>query len=323
MATKLQKRTAELMLKKLEAKLNNLYEEQESSKTPKQKQSSEQKMPWGGALSAITNNLNNSGILSSVIGNSSAQNSLMNFPTDSIPASGTGLMDIPMVGQGGGYGPSNIFNNFAQGFKNNDWVNTGLSALGTAPMLYNLFQGSRQEEQLNPQDFYNPYENEIRSTMRGRRFNIDPILQSNLAAQQTYNQNIRNSGALGSGALRSNYLAGSAQRQLADAAAYSQKSNIDNQYLAQQAQMDAQLGSQRAQTKLGIQDINDRNEAARRNYLAQGFSDVSNWAQTQQLIRNQRAREPMYADILNTYNPYSQNYFSTFYNKLKRKSVND
>lgn len=318
MATRLQKRTAELMLKKLQSKLDNLYNQQEASKSPttgdqmkcggKLKKS----MPLGGGLSGfgeMTGDYINDVNQMYTSANNSPQ--MMNFAQDTYLASNPidtigGHSSPVMVGsaENKGWGTELGFNN-----------NTALSALQLAPMLYNLGQGIfNKADQLNPSDYYNPYESEIRSTMRNRRFNIDPILESNRSAQRIGDYNARNIG-LGAGAVNASRLGNLAARMRSDAEAYSNQSNINNEYLGQQAQMDAGLGAQRAATRLNVRDINDRNRAAKRSFLSQGFSNLSSYAQKQQLMKNMQAREPMYRDILMTYNPYADRYNPTFFNQ--------
>lgn len=371
MATKIQKRTAELMLKKLQSKLDGLYNDQEASKAPTMTQEMKcggklkKKMPWGGDfLSNLYQGIQNTATaLPGVTISSGPQNPFKNVvpynvnhdlmmndmtegfiggvapgltmgaPFDSSQYSGIDVLgsefgpNDPMIsGSGAGTynntgitGSSSGNSGFGLGNVNfNPNANTALSALALAPMAYNLIQGARKEDRLNPMDYYNPYEAQIRSTMANRRFNVDPILEANRNAAAIADYNALNSG-LSAGGANASRLGNLASRLRADSGAYAQKQNMDNTYLYQQAMMDANLGQQRASTKLGIRDINDRNAAARRNYLSQGFGDVSNWAQTQQLMNNQRAMEPLYGDILKNYNPYSMNYYPTFYNRLNNR----
>lgn len=290
MATKLKKHTAELMLKKLRSKLDGLYQDQEMSKAPKQNRRMLQK---GGTID------------------------------DELELE-SWMMDPESFGESPRFDPfaNNIWDLPEETFQeenlnfpndaNRDWTDTALTALGTAPMFYNLAQGMGRADRLRASDYYNPYEDTIRSTMRNRRFNVDPILEANRSAQRVADYNLRNSG-MGAGAINASRLSNLSSRMRSDATAYAQKTNIDNQYLGEQARMDSELGSRRAATRLNIRDINDRNRAARRNYLAQGFGDLSRFAQTQQLMRNQEEMNPIYGQILKTYNPYATEYFPFLY----------
>jgi len=88
-----------------------------------------------------------------------------------------------------------------------------------------------------------------------------------------------------------------------DAEAWAQKQNYDNQYLGDQAQMDAALGQQYAQTKLGVQNMNDQNAAARRNFLSASAGQLSQFGQSQQMMRNQRLMDQKRLDIIRAYGP--------------------
>lgn len=154
-----------------------------------------------------------------------------------------------------------------------------------APMVYNMFKGMQKPEKTKPN--YNPYEGQARSLMANRRFNIDPMLNSNLNAQAVTNRNIRNV-ANSRGEMMGNFGASQNYRMAGDSAAWAQKNNMDNQYRGEQAQMDAQLGSQRAAMDWNTQTANSQNKAATNSFLGQGFNDLGKFAQTQQLMGNQQ-----------------------------------
>jgi hypothetical protein len=221
-------------------------------------------------------------------------------PTDLVASNYTGGADVGDSADTGG---------------GTDWMNIAGTALSAAPLLYNLFQGSQKPQTLSASEFQNPYINEIRSTMRDRKFNIEPTLDANVGAYNQASSQLRNSGSISPGSYRSNLSTLLASRMRADAGARAQKSNVENQYLGEQAQMDAQLGQGIAATKLGVQDINDRNAAARRGMLGQGVSDVSKFAQLQQLMRNQGSADTDKLDILKTFSQYAPEWFSSYYNK--------
>jgi hypothetical protein len=162
-------------------------------------------------------------------------------------------------------------------------------------------------QQLNAQEFYNPYENDVRSAMRNRRFNARPLLERNMASQNAYNKNVR-SVAGSRGELLSNYGAGYAARMRADAEGYTIKDNQDNAYLGEQAQMDNNLGQQISQTKLGVQNMNDQNTAAHRNFLSASATQGSQWAQNQQLMKNQRTTDVFRGEAIKGMAPYLENW---------------
>ena len=190
-------------------------------------------------------------------------------------------------------------NNFMQ--KASPYVGAVAEAL---PSIYNIVQGLRKTQELNPRDFYNPYNEEIRNTMRNRRFNIDPTLQANMGAQAVNNYNIRQAGTA-RGEIMGNMGAAQNARMAADAAAFAQKQNMDNQYMAEQAQMDYGLGRDMAQTKFNIQDVNDRNIAARDAFLAQAATGIQQRSLVNRQMDNQAAQQQLLIEAIGAYSPYA------------------
>jgi hypothetical protein len=203
----------------------------------------------------------------------------------------------PNVNSGGAY-------NFKQGTvipnttfspKSVNWSSIGSTAASLAPVLDNLFAG--KPEQMNPQDFYNPYEGQVRNAMSNRRYNIQPELEQNRLNQATYYRNLAEA-APSQAQMLGGMQAGSIAKQRADSAAIAMKQNVDNQYLGEQAQMDAQLGSQKAQTNFNISDINARNRAASRNIRNAGMTQVSQFAQNKEQMNNQILRDAQRLGLL-------------------------
>jgi len=199
--------------------------------------------------------------------------------------------------------PSNERSTFGKGL---DWLNTNRGSVGSilgtaaslAPVAYNLFQGNKSPESINASALYNPYNDEIRSTLRDRRYNVQPELAANRLGQATYNRKIRESGPSVSQYL-ANLSGGQLQRSRADAAVYAKKQNIDNQYLADQARTDLYLGKDIAATNRYVEDINARNRATRRGFTSAGLSQLSNFAQNQMLMSNQKLSDRQRTNILN------------------------
>ena len=200
--------------------------------------------------------------------------------------------------------------------KSFNWQGALSTAGALSPMIYNLAQGVQPAEKLNAKEYLNPYIDTIRSTMKDRRFNVKPSLESNKLAQSTYNYNIRRA-APSKGSYLSHLQAGSLGRMRADSSVYAQQQNMNNEYLGQQAQMDAVLGQGIADRRFQVKDMNMRNEAARRNMIGTGLGQLSQYSQTQQLMRNQMLTDqqrlallpslvPMYwYDLTNLKNAYS------------------
>ena len=186
-----------------------------------------------------------------------------------------------------------------------DWGGIGLQALSLAPDIYNLGQALfSKPEKIERNRYFNPYTNQIRSRMNDRRFNIDPILAANRNANAIYNRNVSNASGGDRSRLLSNLLAGQNARQSADAAAYSQKINMDNQYIAEQAQMDYNLGAMNANALAMRDDINARNLAAKRNFGAAAASGMQRYALNQMQMDNQLASQKAYLDVLERVNPF-------------------
>jgi hypothetical protein len=192
------------------------------------------------------------------------------------------------------------------------------TAAQLAPVAYNLIQGSKERDQLEPEEFYNPEYDRAISNMSNRRFNVDPLLEANRNAAAIGRYNLQNAGA-GAGQVAAGTQSLAASRMRNDAAAWAQKNNMDNQYLAEEGRLRAQLGSEEARIKLGIQNINDANLAAGRSFLGQGFQDIGQFGQMQQLMANQRDRDAMllelYPDMFGNmlqYQPGMQNILSRY-----------
>jgi len=186
-----------------------------------------------------------------------------------------------------------------------DWGSIGMQALALAPDIYNLGHALfSKPERIERTRYFNPYTNQIRSRMNDRRFNIDPILAANRAANAIYNRNVSNAAGGDRSRLLSNLLAGMTGRQAADASAYANKINMDNQYLAEQAQMDYTLGAMNANALALRDDINARNAAAYRNFGAAAASGLQNYALNQMQMDNQLASQRAYLNVLERSNPF-------------------
>jgi hypothetical protein len=179
-----------------------------------------------------------------------------------------------------------------------DFNNLANGIAQVAPIVYNLGQGMSKQKQFDYQKYLNPYIGDIRSAMRSRRANIDPMLEANRIAQATGNYNLRNAGASPS-QLYGNLQAGATARQRSDMAAYSGQQNTNNQYLADQAQMDYYTGRDVSALNVQGYDINERNAAAKRNFMATATSQLQQYAQTKQLEKNQIYRDAQRMGLIN------------------------
>jgi hypothetical protein len=155
----------------------------------------------------------------------------------------------------------------------------------------------KKPQGLKPEAYTNPYNNYTRNTLRKIRYNVQPELDENRLAQATYQRALREASPSAS-SLHGGMQVGSLNTMRANAGVLARKQNVDAQYLADQAQMDYNLGNNLAQTKLTIQDINDRNAAARRNYTATGLGQLGQYSQTKQLMNNQMVRDAQRLNLL-------------------------
>ena len=173
-------------------------------------------------------------------------------------------------------------------------IGSGIASL--VPIISNL---NAKPEYQDPN--YNPYASAILNTMRNRRYNINTALrdiQRNRAiANYDASQMNTNTGANLAFRLQN---AVNTNRAIADARAY--ESNVNNQYLSDYANMLNSLGQQWANETTRVDDANMANRAAARNIRRAGLSGLSQWAQSRELMRNQRERDnamlELYRDFL-------------------------
>jgi hypothetical protein len=186
--------------------------------------------------------------------------------------------------------PSNKFNT-------NELSSLGNAMGSLAPVVYNFAQGLKKPEELNIHKFKNPYEDSSRSLMRSRRYNMMPELRRNALERATYMRGLKESG-LSKGQMLGGMSAGSMNQMRANAETIARSQNINNQYLGEQAQFDAQLGRDIVGSKFRIQDINDANAAATRNSMATGMSQLGQYSQNRQLMSNQVRRDQQLMALL-------------------------
>ena len=313
MATNTSKNTAKLMLKRLRSRLDSLYNEQEQLKSESGLGDSGQQMKCGGKIKKFFGGGPGGGYSHQIDPNVGVASAIQ----DTIPRN---FQDNRTTMFGQESQPQSEY-----GF---DWGNAAWSALGAAPNIYNIAMGMGKPDLLNESEYFNPQYNKSIDLMSNRRFNVNPLLERISTAERIgardLSQNVTSSGG---------YLAGrtglSAARMRAEGDVYANKQNMDNQYLAEEAQMRSQLGSERAGTKLTVRDINDRNKAARRNYLAAGMSGLGTWANQQQLSGNRNNVDSLTMDIFRS-TPWFAERFPTFnaykpgqrLKKTKRGGVN-
>lgn len=173
---------------------------------------------------------------------------------------------------------------------------TGKNVLGgvasVAPLLYNIGKAGQKAEYMNPAAYQNPMAYDALATMRNRQPNVTPALQATDTAMAGAESNLR-STATGRGQYMSGRVALANAGMTNKANIYAQASQEQNRMLGEYGQMQAGLGQKMADTNLIVEDLNARNRAARRNYAASAVGQLGQWAQTQQLMGNQRRRDDM------------------------------
>lgn len=189
---------------------------------------------------------------------------------------------------------------------------TDISAL--APTIPNMYA---RPEQFNAT--YNPYESQIRSTMANRKFDISPAKRAIRENRSISNYNAANynpsTGANLAYRLQSQI---AADKAIADL--YSTASNVNNQYAGEYANTLNSLGQQRVNATNMAIDMNARSRAAARNIQRTALTQLSQYAQDKQLMKNQKSRDMAMLDM---YGPfleagYSSKDFASFMKKFKK-----
>lgn len=189
---------------------------------------------------------------------------------------------------------------------------TDISAL--APTISNMYA---RPEQFNAT--YNPYESQIRSTMANRKFDISPAKRAIRENRSISNYNAANynpsTGANLAYRLQSQI---AADKAIADL--YSTASNVNNQYAGEYANTLNSLGQQRVNATNMAIDMNARSRAAARDIQRTDLTQLSQYAQNKQLMKNQKSRDMAMLDM---YGPfleagYSSKDFASFMKKFKK-----
>lgn len=181
----------------------------------------------------------------------------------------------------------------------NDWrkilgdITSNISQI--APIFSNLMTSPENFEAV-----YNPYADNIIRTMSGRKFDIAPakraIRENRAISNYNASQYNPTTGANLAYRLQSQIAADKAISDL-----YSQKNNIDNQYKSDYANTLNNLGQQFVGSRNLSIDQNARSRASSRNINRAGLSQLSNYFQNKELMRNQRNRD---IAMLEAYAPF-------------------
>lgn len=178
-----------------------------------------------------------------------------------------------------------------------DWGSALSGMASLAPIMSNLFTGRPE----TVDTVYNPYATSISNTMRRRRYDISPAIEDLNRNRATSNYNAGQINT-STGANLAYRLQSAVNTDRAIASLRSQESNVNNQYLGDYANTMNSLGQQWVNATNMANEANAQNRATARNIRRAGLSQLSQWAQNRELMRNQRARDmemwPLYQRFL-------------------------
>lgn len=178
-----------------------------------------------------------------------------------------------------------------------DWGSALSGMASLAPIMSNLFTGRPETADA----VYNPYATSITNTMRRRRYDINPAIEDLNRNRATSNYNASQINT-NTGANLAYRLQSAVNTDRAIASLRSQESNANNQYLGDYANTMNSLGQQWVNATNIANEANAQNRATTRNIRRAGLSQLSQWAQNRELMRNQKARDmemwPLYQRFL-------------------------
>lgn len=200
-----------------------------------------------------------------------------------------------------------------------DWGSALSGMASLAPIMSNLFTGRPETVDA----VYNPYATSISNTMRRRRYDISPAIEDLNRNRATSNYNASQINT-NTGANLAYRLQSAVNTDRAIASLRSQESNVNNQYLGDYANTMNSLGQQWVNATNMANEANAQNRATARNIRRAGLSQLSQWAQNRELMRNQEARDNA---MLAMYAPFLQSSYTADtirqFNKWLRKGGNN
>lgn len=201
-----------------------------------------------------------------------------------------------------------------------DKVGSALSGIASlTPIMSNLFTGRPETVDA----VYNPYATSISNTMRRRRYDISPAIEDLNRNRATSNYNVGQINT-STGANLAYRLQSAVNTDRAIASLRSQESNVNNHYLGDYANTMNSLGQQWVNATNMANEANAQNRDTARNIRRAGLSQLSQWAQNRELMRNQGARDNA---MLAMYAPFLQSGYTADtirqFNKWLRKGGNN
>lgn len=214
---------------------------------------------------------------------------------------------------------SNAYNKLEPENNKFDWGSALSGMASLAPIMSNLFTGRPETVDA----VYNPYATSITNTMRRRRYDISPAIEDLNRNRATSNYNASQINT-NTGANLAYRLQSAVNTDRAIASLRSQESNANNQYLGDYANTMNSLGQQWVNATNMANEANAQNRATARNIRRAGLSQLSQWAQNRELMRNQEARDNA---MLAMYAPFLQSGYTADtirqFNKWLRKGGNN
>lgn len=200
-----------------------------------------------------------------------------------------------------------------------DWGSALSGIASLTPIMSNLFTGRPE----TVDTVYNPYATSISNTMRRRRYDISPAIEDLNRNRATSNYNASQINT-NTGANLAYRLQSAVNTDRAIASLRSQESNVNNQYLGDYANTMNSLGQQWVNATNMANEANAQNRDTARNIRRAGLSQLSQWAQNRELMRNQEARDNA---MLAMYAPFLQSGYTADtirqFNKWLRKGGNN
>lgn len=177
-----------------------------------------------------------------------------------------------------------------------DWQNAITGLASAAPAISNLFASEAEPvRQVN-----NPYARTALNTLR-RKYDNSAELNAARRNRAISNYNMRNINT-GTGANIAYGLQSAINYDNMLSDIYARTGNINREWAGQYAQALDNFGRQYAGSANLAADLNAQNQANTRNIRRTGLSQLGQWAQTRELMKNQRNRDqqimPMYQAFL-------------------------
>lgn len=211
--------------------------------------------------------------------------------------------------------PSNMPKNSGNRYK----FNLSGNLLELAPVLYNLLQGLKKPEYESTE--LNPYSSSIIKSMAKRRANVQPAIEANRRSRAIANYNAANVNAnTGMNLALRSQLAANEYAKNADI--YANRDNTNNAYLGEYANTLNNLGQQYVQSSTLANDLNARNRAKARDYASSAASQIGQWAQVKEQMKNQYNRDLMMLPFLSNFlsQGFTQEQVDELVNRTKKRA---